>query len=341
MFLLLLPVQLQAGNFWGFEDAREAFHGHVWEARLEGFDRSAYDQAVEQVISAFEERKGEALEPGQRGKAGIKLYTHSGTGLKTPHALTMAVVAALERRGFTRDDLILFDTRESNLRAAGYLPPLSAREQGPYYEGIRVRHMDEPAARDPLWHYESPLPDEFSRPMAREILGDMRADRDPERMRRSYLPAPLINEVDFWINLPMAVEQYALGLSGAMVNASIWNVTNHRRFLGSPVNAPIAVAEIAAIPEIQDTWAFSIVTLEAYQYIGGPSFNAHYTRSEPLLWLGVDPVILDAMLLRRFNEARDERGFDGLGSLLPYMEYAVNFRLGYAAPDRAQIHRAE
>lgn len=341
MFLLLLPASVWSGSFWGFDGEREAFHGHVWETPLDGFSEASYSAAVERIIAAFEARKGSELQPGARGKAGIKLYTHSGFGLKTPHGLTRAVISALERRGFSRDDIILFDTRETGLRAAGYLPPLSARDQGPYFDGVRVLHLDDPALRDPVWYYDSPLPDEFSNPMTRELLGGAQFDMEPGQMRRSYLASPLINQVDFWINLPMAIEQYAVGVSGAMVNASIWNITNHRRFLGSPVNAPIAVAEISAIPELLDTWAFSIVTLESYQFIGGPFFNAHYTRSEPLMWLAVDPVILDVLLLDRFNEARSARGFEELGSLLPYMEFAVNFRLGHASLSQMRRHWVE
>lgn len=338
MFLTLFSPVLTAGNFWGFEDDRKAFHGLVWEADLPNFAVESYRTSVEALIQAFEEKKGEKLQPGQMGRVGLKVYTHSGPGLKTPAALTLAVAESLERRGFRREDLFIFDTRESNLRAAGYLPPLSERQRGDFFEGIPVKHLESAELRDPLWHYDSPLPEEFTSPLGREMLQPTRGV-DPETTRRSYLAAPLIKEVDFWINLPVAVDQYALGLSGVMVNASLWNITNSLRFFGSPVNAPVAVAEINAIPELLDTWAFSILTLESFQYIGGPAFNANYTRSEPILWLGVDPVIMDTLLLKHINEGRRERGFQTLGTLLPYMDYAVNFGLGRALESQAQIIR--
>lgn len=335
-FLTLIPQVLVAENFWGFEGARKEFHGLVWEADLPDFGVDAYRVSVEALIVAFEERKGKKLKPGRTGRVGLKVYTHSGPGLKTPAALTLAVAEALERRGFKREDLFIFDTRESNLRAAGYLPPLSERQRGNFFEGIPVKHLDDRDLRDPLWHYDSPLPEEFTSPLGRELLRPVR-DQDPEITRRSYLASPLIKTVDFWINLPVAVDQYALGLSGVMVNASLWNITNSLRFFGSPVNAPVAVAEINAIPELLDTWAFTILSLENFQYIGGPAFNANYTSSEPVLWLGVDPVILDALLLRRINDGRRERGFQSLGTLLPYMDYAVNFGLGRALESQAII----
>ncbi len=337
-FLTLLPSVLSAGIFWGFEDARKEFHGLVWEADLPDFGVGSYRVSVEALITAFEEKRGEPLRPGRQGRVGLKIYTHSGPGLKTPPALTLAVAEALERRGFSRGDLFIFDTRESNLRAAGYLPPLSERHRGDVFEGIPVKHLDSPELRDPLWHYDSPLPEEFTTPLGRELLRPTR-EQDAQVTRRSYLASPLIKDVDFWINLPVAVDQFALGFSGVMVNASLWNITNSLRFFGSPVNAPVAVAEINAIPELLDTWAFTILTLESFQYIGGPAFNANYTASEPILWLGVDPVIMDALLLRRINEGRQQRGFRTLGTLLPYMDYGVNFGLGRALESQAIIKK--
>lgn len=336
----LLVADLRGDRFWGFEDARKAFHGKVWEVELEQLSESEYADAVERMIAAFERERGEDLGPGEWRRAGIKVYTHSGPGLRTPPALTRAVVRALERRGFARDELFIFDTRESNLRWSGYLPPLSGRAQGDYFHGVPVRYLDGPGMRDPVWYYDSPLPEEFTTPLGRELLRPT-VVIDPEELRRSFLPAPLITDVDFWINLPVAMDQRALGLSGAMVNATLWSISNNIRFFGSPVNAPVAVAEIAAIPELLDTWALSIVSLESYQFIGGPAFNANYTASEPLLWMSVDPVILDAMLLDRINRARGERGFSSLGSLLPYLDYAVNFGLGRVDLDRAKIRQVE
>ena len=42
---------------------------------------------------------------------------------------------------------------------------------------------------------------------------------------------------------------------------------------------------MSAIPELRQTWLFTIASLEHYQFIGGPFFNSLYTRSEPIVWL--------------------------------------------------------
>jgi hypothetical protein len=199
--------------------------------------------------------------------------------------------------------------------------------QGPYFHGVRVYSLDSPELRSPIWFYDSPLPREFSSPLGRALL---RApiQLDPEQARKSYLPANLMTGVDFWINLPVAAHHPATGLSGALVNASLWNISNGTRFFSSPANAPVAVAEIASIPELQASWALNLISLEGYQYIGGPGFNANYTDSLPELWMSVDPVIMDANLVTLLNKARQGRRFQALPVIPEFVEYSVQLGLG-------------
>jgi hypothetical protein len=337
-FLALIPGLLHGSAFWAGGDGRLPLHGQVWEAPLADFGEAAYTAAVESVMAGFEEASGRRLQPATRRRAGIKVYTNSGPGLHTPLELTRAVIAGLRARGFANDEMFIIDLRAPLLRDVGYLPPLSRFSEGPYFDGVRVFSLEGDAPVGEPWVYESPLPQEFTNPLSRELL--RRPDAvDPILSRKSYLPAELLDGVDFWINLPMVVDQYAVGLSGATVNATLHNATNQTRFFSSPVNAPVAVAEIAAIPELQDNWACTIMTLQAYQFIGGPVFNAHYTLSEPRLWLAADPLILDALMLRRVNAARRALRFPLLPHVLPFLEYAAGLRLGFPFAEQAVIHQ--
>lgn len=327
--LLLLQANAEDSAFWGFEEkAKVPFQGMLWQAPLADFSEDAYAAQVNVLLASFEETTGKKLSPGPRGKAALKIYTNSGLGLNTPTALVVAVIDALERRGFSREDLCLVDAREDTLRDAGFLPPLSRMQiQGPTFHGVRVYSLDSMDLRSPVWFYESPLPREFSSPLGRALL---RApiQLNPEEARKSYLPSNLVTEVDFWINMPMAAHHPATGLSGALVNASLWNISNGTRFFSSPANAPVAVAEIASIPELQAGWALNLVSLEGYQFIGGPSFNANYTESLPELWMSVDPVIMDANLITLLNQARRNSRFRSLPVVPEFIEYSVQLGLG-------------
>lgn len=330
LFCCLLTTSVLANSrFWGFEDARARFFGEIFESPLNLGAADPYTDPVEATLTAFEQRTGKALQPGSLGKAALKVYTHSGTGIATPPSLTRAVINALVRRGFARHQLLILDARDATLRDAGYLPPLSRiYAEGAFFDGVPVVSLNAPSERNPVWFYDSPLPLEFTTPLGQQLLRPQ-LNLNPEEARRSYLPASLVQSVDFWINLPMLVDNPSIGLNGAIANASLLNVSNNSRFFSSPANAPVAAAEICAIPELLDPWALSIVTLAQYQFIAGPAFNALYTRSEPKLWASADPVILDANAVRLFNEARTANGFAPLPEVLDSIEYALQLNLGY------------
>lgn len=337
--------QLQA-DFWGFGNARESFLGQTWAYSLDNFDDGGYQMATEAALQDFEQLTGKTLTPGKHRRVAVKLYTNSGPGIATPTALTRAVIQALVARGYQAEDIMLLDWRSRNLRDCGYLPPLSQSSAGNRFEGAPVIALEQGELWDPVWFYESALPDlgrltesnyrdgsipNGSDSEADRQNGDSARSIDPSR--QSFLPKPLLTEVDFWINLPVVTDHPRLGLNGSLANATLWNASNTSRFFSSDNAGQVAIAEMAAIPELLDNWALTLLSLQAYQYIGGPEFNSLYTLQEPLLLAGVDPVALDQEVLERINQARQADGFTPLPLPLPQLVYAT--RLGVGADKQA------
>lgn len=296
----------------------------VYEARVDAFSRERYAEAVEALVSAFERREGKRLAPGRLGRAGLKVYSGSGPGLATPPDLVRGVIEALERRGFARKDLLIVDLREGRLRECGFLPPLS--EGGDRFEGVPVIALDSGRYYDPQWYYDSPLPSRAE--SALTTVDDVEERVVSEAERKSYLPAPLMFDVDFWINLPGCSDHPVIGVNGALVNATLWNASNTLRFFRSPATAPAAVAEMFAIPELRAGHVFTMISLERYQFIGGPIFNSLYTRSEPRIWLSANPVMIDALMLERIDRGRREAGFRELPADLRLLLYGQQLGLG-------------
>jgi hypothetical protein len=315
----------------------------LWEAALPtpapgGFLATAeYAPAVEGLFRAFEEQAGRRLTPGEKGKVGLKLYADSGAGMATPQPLVHAVIEALVRRGYARENIFLVGLNQLRLRLTGYLPtdpkvpapfaghPFFVLESGRFY--------------DPVWYYDSPLPSRFDpilsgRQDANFVArGDVELDGlgknlDRDADRKSFLATPLFLDADFWINLPVYTDHDALGVNGALVNATLWNASNTSRFFRSNRSAPAAVAEMAAIPELRQTWAFTLASLEKWQFVGGPAFNSLYTRGESLLWLGSDPVRMDFLMEGRINAARRAAGFEPLSDEIRTLEFAEVLGLG-------------
>ena len=160
-----------------------------------------------------------------------------------------------------------------------------------------------------------------------------------EEDRKSFLATPLFLDTDFWINLPVYTDHQVLGVNGALVNATLWNASNTARFFRSPATAPAAVAEMSAIPELRQTWLFSIASLEHYQFIGGPFFNSLYTNSEPLVWLGTDPVMLDALMRAKINLARSKEGFEPISDEIRTLEFAETLGVGSTLVDEREDDR--
>ena len=163
---------------------------------------------------------------------------------------------------------------------------------------------------DPQWFYDSPLPSRFASGVLEQHTAPETSAKDSaEQDRKSFLATPLFLDADFWINLPAYSDHPVLGVNGALVNATLWNASNTQRFFRSAANAPAAVAEMAAIPELRERWVLNVVSLERYQFIGGPFFNSLYTVSEKKLWMSADPVLLDMLMLDRINAHRVATGF--------------------------------
>lgn len=308
----------------------------VWESPVAS--GSLYYTEVEGLIEAYEREVGQQLKPGDRGKVALKINTRGRGGLCTPLQLIRAMVEVLESRGYDRSSILIVDDSAHNLRAAGILPPLS--QSAAQFEGSPVVALDSGDHYDPDWFYDSPLPPALQQEP--QLLDDVRRSTElaeGSQARKSFLPEPLLFDVDFWINLAVGADDPALGVDGALANATLWNVSNSRRFLVNQATASAAVAEIAAIPELEERLVLNFVSLERYQFIGGPFFNSIYTRSEPRLWMSSDPVALDRLLYDRMNAMRVLEGFPEIKPVPRQLPFAASLGLGEFEPEHIRVRK--
>ena len=311
----------------------------VWETQLPDFSPGSYDAKVEELLAQFETATGRKLVPGEKKKVGLKIYADSGPGMATPLPLVRAVIRSLERRGFATENIFLVGLNQLRLRMTGYLPSL-VTGQSPF-PGHPIFVLESGKFYDPVWFYDSPLPQRFDPIFIESQTRDVPNTSTKDEDRKSFLATPLFLEADFWINLPVYTDHPMLGVNGALVNATLWNASNTARFFRSPANAPAAVAEMSAIPELRETWACTIVSLQHYQYIGGPFFNSLYSASEPLIWLSRDPVLLDTLMLERINRLRKLTGFNPVPEDIRTLEFAELLGVGSMNTDDARIKRLD
>lgn len=313
----------------------------VWEFQLRNFELRTYKAAVDTLFDDWEARTNKSIQPGEKKKVGLKVYTGSGPGLATSKNLVRAVIGSLVDRGYSPSNVFLIDINKEWLRQCGFLPPLS--QGGVTFYGHEVKVINSGDFFDEIWYYDSPVPPREHylpgiTPMVQEFV-----EEDPDAKpklpedRKSFIPAPLINDVDFWINLPVISDHEVLELNGTLVNATLWNASNTLRFFHSPSNAPVAIAEMAAIPEFRETWDLNIVSLEIYQFIGGPQFNSLYTVSEKLLIMSADPVSVDAYMVSKINSWRERYGFPLIREDISMLVYAEQLGVGKSRLDSSRI----
>ncbi|HUD82204.1 MAG TPA: M56 family metallopeptidase [Candidatus Saccharimonadales bacterium] len=298
----------------------------VWQATLPSFGDSDYSRAVEAMFSSYEKTAGHPLAPGAKRRVGLKIYTDSGPELATPIPLVSAVIAALEHRGFEDKNIFLVGLSQVRLQQAGFLPA-KATDTNPF-AGHPVYVIESGQCDKAGWYYDSPLPGRFG-----ENHGlDAKAVEG-----KSFLDATLFLDTDFWINLPVYTDEPALGVNGALLNATLWNASNTTRFFGSPSMGPAAAAEMSAIPELHQTCVFTLASLQTYQYFGGPVYDSRYIASEPYLWLSADPVMVDSLMRGRLNEWRRRNGLPAIPERIHTLEYAEVLNVGSTHTDNANL----
>jgi hypothetical protein len=312
-------------------------HDPVWEAELPAFDQASYDGAIEALLANFEKSIGRPLVPGAKKRVGLKVYTDSGPGLATPIPMVKAVIAALRRRGFEDKNIFIVGLNALRLRMTGYLPSLVTGKTP--FAGNPIYVLESGRFYDPVWFYDSPLPEKFDPVFAAQQTRDYNNTSTKAEDRNSFLDTLLFLGDDFWINLPVYTDHPVLGVNGALVNATLWNASNTARFFRSPATAPGAVAEMSAIPELRETWMCTIASLQEYQYIGGPFFNSLYTKSEPRVWLSNDPVIMDSLMRERIDRARRKDGFEPIPDDIRTLEDAEMLGVGSTHISNARIIR--
>jgi len=311
----------------------------VWVANMTGFTDAIYEQRVEEIIASYEQATGRRLVPGAKGKVGLKIYSDSGPGMATPVPLVKGVIAALVRRGFEAENVFLVGLNQLRLRMTGYLPSLVSGDSP--FKNHQIYVLESGKFYDPVWFYDSPLPERFDPIFIEAQTRDVPTTSTKDEDRKSFLATPLFLDADFWINLPVYTDHPTLGVNGALVNATLWNASNTSRFFRSPASAPAAVAEMSAIPELRETWAFTLISLQHYQYVGGPYFNSLYSMSEPVLWLSRDPVLLDALMLDRINRLRKLTGFRPVSEEIRTLEFAEMLGVGSTRIEQAQFKRVD
>ncbi|MFN0066750.1 MAG: hypothetical protein ACKVYV_03850 [Limisphaerales bacterium] len=254
---------------------------------------------------------------------GLKVYSLPGADGGTRPAVAAAVARSLLDAGVPPANIVIWDRRLGDLRAAGFG---AVAEQ----LGVRLAGAREAGWDAEVW-YES------------SILGTLVAgDHEFEKTgavtgRRSHVSRLVSRELTKIIPVTPLLNHNHLGVSGHLYSVALGSVDNAYRFETSPGLLHGAVPEIFALPQIADKVVLCITDALVGQYQGAQRSLLHYAEAVNELRLGHDPVALDVLAWDDLNRLRVRAGAPALTNRVELFLNAALLELGETDPLRMDL----
>ena len=272
---------------------------------------------------------GSLVSPNDR--VGIKISAAGGELFTTHHDIVNAIVDGLTAAGHSRNSIIVWDRSLGGVKDAGYR--LAA-------DGYQVKAIAPHDGYDPKTVLSAPL-------LGKLVWGDSEYFGDIGKMPMlsdtqntsnvSHFSKIISGEVDKIINVPVMSISETNGIAGCIYNMTIPNIDNWRRFAQGSRFGAESLAEIYANPIIAKKVVFNLMDGLIAQYAGGPQPQPNYAIHHATLYASKDPVALDAIALKYFEQWRSRGSLPAIGPMAGYVTYASQIGLGNSAPNRIEV----
>jgi hypothetical protein len=266
-----------------------------------------------------------------KDRVGIKICAAGGELFTTHHDIVNAIVDGLAAAGHPRGTIIVWDRSLGGVKEAGYRPTA---------DGYQLKAIAPRDGYDPKSVLSAPL-------LGKLIWGDLEYFGDIGKMEPlsdsentsnvSHFSKILSTEVDKIINVPVMSISERNGIAGCIYNMTIPNIDNWRRFAQGSRFGAESLAEIYANPIIAKKVVFNLIDGLIAQYAGGPKPQPNYAIHHATLYASKDPVALDAVALRYFEQWRSRGSLPAIGPMAAYVSYASQIGLGNSAPGRIEV----
>ena len=258
---------------------------------------------------------------------GIKVFSAAGELSGTRPAVVAAVVRGLLQAGLPPANIIIWDKRADELRAAGFFD-LAAQLH------IRVAGaMD--TGYDPTNFY---LPD--SPVIGNLVYGDLEFGKKGEGVgRKSFVSKLVSRQMTKIISVAPLLNDNEIGVCGQLYGLAFGGVDNTYRFEDDPERLAVAVPEIYALPAFSDRVALNITDALICQYEGGARGLLQYSSVLDQLWFSRDPVALDTLAIKELDRERRAFGAPEFRPSLELYSNAALLQLGVNDPSKIQVDK--
>lgn len=262
------------------------------------------------------------LAPSDR--VGLKINTLGRPLLYTHHELIAAMVAELSDFGIKENSIIVWDRFETQMRDCKFAFNTSDR-------GVRVYgtdSLDEDVRRyDPEIAYVSDFDN---------------SDQRQDGSTASRLSSIFTRDCDKVINMAILKDHGMSGVTLTLKNLAYGLCDNNRRFHGPKHIGPF-IADFCARPDVRKKVVLHLVDgLEACYDLGPAPKNPKVIYAADTLWLGTDPVALDAVGRAAIDAKRKQEGLVAVketGRAWDHIELAAQKGVGTADLEKIKIEK--
>lgn len=243
------------------------------------------------------------------GRIGFKPNCVAGRNMATAPELTAALIESLVSAGKDENDCVIWEMTSDTLKRAGY-------ELNVGRSGVKCYGSD---ARDVGYGYMFHSKGSIASLVSRIVE----------------------SHCDHLINLPILKDHSLAGVSGAMKNY-YGAVHNPNKYHDN--NCDPYVAEINALPIIDDKDVLTITDLTTMQYQGGPGYRGEYAVRFGAIMISEDRVAIDAIGEKIIDEMRVENELGTLadvGRSPKWLKTAESMRLGVADLNAIELVESE
>ncbi|MBN2274652.1 MAG: DUF362 domain-containing protein [Bacteroidales bacterium] len=272
------------------------------------------------------------VSPGER--IGLKVNPVAGKLLSTSHAVTRSVIKQLMESGIEKENIIIWDRREMDLKEAGFTAE--------NYPGIKIAGTELQDENGSFYDKDGKLYGENNIDKKWFYWADVEGEYDDETMpyminggKYSYFTKIVTQDLDKIINIPI-LKNAGGSITNAMKNLAYGAISNTGRLHARLWND--TCAEVCAFAPIRDKVVLNICDGLRGCYNGGPAANRQFICNYNTILIASDPVALDRIAYDIIAEKRIAEGIQKSATpeLLTFL--TMSSELGLGLSDREKIN---
>jgi uncharacterized protein (DUF362 family) len=275
------------------------------------------------------------VRPGER--IGLKVNPVAGKLLSTSHAVTRSVVNQLLESGIRKDDIMIWDRRDMELKDVGFTPDQypgikiagteCQDEQGSFYDGDGKLYGERNIDKE--WYYWADVEGEYdSETMPYMVNGG----------KYSYFSRIVTRDLDKIINIPI-LKNAGGSITNAMKNLAYGAISNTGRLHAKLWNE--TCAEVCAFAPLRDKVVLNICDGLRGCFNGGPGANPQFICNFNSILVATDPVALDRIGYDIIVEKRIAEGIQKTPTPEVLKFLTLSSDLGLGISDKSAIALTE